>query len=83
MVHRYAMVLPLTSGPQVMPIPFIVDTQFVYLCSSAVQILKDIGVVKETTRPVYEYQLLGSVELRNPLANALLYFYERNEPRDI
>ena len=42
MVRRYAMVLPLAIGPQVVPIPFIVDSgasQFIYLCSSAVQLL--------------------------------------------
>ena len=43
------MLLPLTAGLQVIPIPFIMDggaSEFIYQCSAAVQALKDIGIIK-------------------------------------
>ena len=45
-------------------IPFILNTmasEFIYLCTTAVQALNDIGVIKDSPQPGYEYQLNGSL----------------------
>ena len=92
-LRRYAIILPLTVGPsQVIPIPFILDTgapEFIYLCTSAMLALTEVGALTQTTQRGYNYQLNGSlqcpgdIELYNPMANALPCTYEKTNPHDI
>jgi hypothetical protein len=64
--------------------------EFIYLCTSAVLALTDIGALTQSmAQRGYDYQLFGSllcpgdVELYNPMANALPYAYEITDPHDI
>ena len=61
--RRYAVVLPLFTRFQAIPIPFLMDTgapEFVYLCSAAIHKLGVLGAIKEIAGP-YPYKLLGSL----------------------
>ena len=71
----YVIILPLTAGPsQVIPIPFILDTgapEFVYLCTSAVLALTDVGALKPpnvgmTINCMELYSVLGTLSFTIP-----------------
>ena len=89
-IRRYAIVLPLYTDSQAIPIPFVLDSgapEFIYLCSAAVHHLDRLEVIKETTG-AYPYQLLGTFgpedrEVHMPFVDAMPIMYEERAPDDI
>ena len=90
MIRRYAIVLPLFTASQAIPIPFILDTGapgFVYLCSAAVHHLERLEAIKELTG-VYPYQLLGSFgpedsKVDHPYVDVMPHECEEFTPDDV
>ena len=89
-IRRYAIVLPLFTDSQAIPIPFILDTgapEFIYLCSAAVHHLDRLEAIKETTG-LYPYQLLGTFGpedqgVHMPFVDAMPKLYEERAPDDV
>ena len=89
-IRRYAIVLPLFTTVQAIPIPFILDTGasgFIYLCSGAIHHLKRLQAIRETTG-VYPYQLLGTFGpedqgVPQPFADVIPNVYEQHAPGDV
>ena len=69
-IRRYAAVLPLVVGIQMIPVPFILSTgalAYMYLCTTAIRHLNALSVIKEVSGH-YLYQLM--VDLLGPNDNA-------------
>ena len=89
-IRRYAIVLPLYTDSQAIPIPFILDTgasEFIYLCSATIHHLDRLEVIKESTG-AYPYQLLGTFGpedqgVHMPFVDAMPSMYEKRAPDDV
>lgn len=93
-IRRLAVVLPLLLDDEpdkVIPIPFIVDTgapEFLYLCSTAVDRLKEQNGIEESKDPAYSYELCGDLlgprntSVRSPKASILPHHHEKPIPGD-
>ena len=89
-IRRYAIVLPLFTALQAIPIPFILDSgapEFIYLCSAAVRHLERLEAIKETTG-VYPYQLLGTFGpedqgVHQPFVDVIPRLCEEHAPDDV
>lgn len=89
-IRRYAIVLPLFTTFQAIPIPFILHSGapgFIYLCSAAVHHLERLDAIKETTG-VFPYQLLGTFGLEDhgvpqPFVDIMPKLYEERAPHDV
>ena len=90
-IKQYAMVMPLVSGLQMIPIPFIIDTgapYFIYLCTLAIHQLHVLNVIEEG-HGLYPYQLIGNLlgpsdrKLENPQVDFLPLQYKNHTPNDL
>ena len=89
-VRRYATVLPLVVGIQMIPVPFILDTgapAYMYLCTTAIRHLDTLGIIKKVSGR-YPYRLMVDLlgpndkKIVRPPVDAIPLQYELHEAGD-